>query len=1293
MVIPNRFTHLRGRRIRARGWRRRMVITGLVLLVLASLGVFYLTRPARLARITGDLLNKLSAASVHITAARIHLDGSIELRGVRFTVPASTLQAIPSDTQPSSTQSSSSQPSATQPATPASSQTLQLFDVDMVLIRHDISSLLQGKFTARSITFIQPKLYLTEDIDHDVFNYQLLQDAKKNDDQGESNMPDTLPDVFIRQGSIQFGEISQSQYTTLGTINLSGGLSTLPGQKNVYSYLLRQDAANNLPTPSSPTLSGQFNLENLAVTAKLDRFTFEGSHRQVLPRRLRLWWDQFEPQGSLPEVEFGYDPALGMHAVLEVKDASLTLPYSDPPVRMSNVSGKFTVVGETGAITQLRGKIEDIAYEINGQIDGLDRNSPFNMSVRISKFNIPQEPRYLLALPRVVQKQFSRFAPSGEFSAMVNIKRTEPSGEIQYDGQVEVEKARGVYAKFPYPLNDVRGVLRFNNEELRIVSLHGNGLAGGSVTITGVVSPPRDDAKVEIEISATDIPIDEHLFGALEEDEMDVVNEFFDHKSARRLENLGLIQTAEKKSHVDEQISALTQRKRSMSVNESNSAQAIAAIDAELVTLQKLAAIPVFDLGGKVNVQVRLVREFGPDMPYLPTTTIDTSRVSALPESWNYPLHITGGKLLLSPGLATLQNIQAKGLDGLVGVVTGKVALPRKSVPGSKSDPDVHFKGSGMPVGKLLLSSLPDTQAQWLSQLDVQGTLTLEGKVFRTRDTSNDGQGGNDEANDGPMDFDVKTTLIDGNARPFDGRILLKNIAGQFLIHRNSAILESVTSQFGDATMHLTGSAAWRDKKTDVKLAISAKNVDFTQPVLDLVPSHEPGIEQVRKDLESYKPAGTYDAELTVDLPSGQDPQYLVKINPRVLSFTHNEQRVEFSKVQGQVRIDPDKIILDRCVVQFDKTSEATFRGSVLLGAKPKAVVDIDATGSRFDPTTIALLPKGVGKFAKDIELAGGYVLQNARLIYQPRDEENVVFKGQARLINAKASLGVAIEDMQGLMHIESRSLASEEWPTLKVKLEAARLTAAGRLIEQLKADLHSTDTPGELSIPQIRGQIYNGQLFGEAKIQMGKTPSFSTQLTVQDAAVEAVVEPAKWETMAARDPMDGSPYATLSASLAMQGQPDVPASRQGRGKIDIRQANLYQTPFALTFLQLLSLAMPTAKSFDRAQASYVIDGDVVRFDAIRFETPSIALTGQGTMHFSSQALDLDFVTRNTAGPSFGPMSDLVSVLKDEIIAIHVGGTIDKPVTSVKSFSGITKTWNDLFGSAKPDEKKPAASN
>ena len=357
------------------------------------------------------------------------------------------------------------------------------------------------------------------------------------------------------------------------------------------------------------------------------------------------------------------------------------------------------------------------------------------------------------------------------------------------------------------------------------------------------------------------------------------------------------------------------------------------------------------------------------------------------------------------------------------------------------------------------------------------------------------------------------------------------------------------------------------------------------------------------------------------------------------------------------------------------------------------ADVTLEAQGKRLDPTTLALLPPGVVSFIQTNEVASRYHLTQGRLIYRWNDEEQVNFTGQTRLIDARGDLGILIDQLQGLLTVDAIQRTTSEWPELKLNLQASSLRASERLIEPLTLDLHSTTQPGLLIIPQIKGQVYNGQLHGQGQVQLGENPGYSLQMTLQDAAVEAMIEPQSWQASQSRAQLDGSPYAAMAASLSLQGIPGNPDSRQGRGNIDIKQANLYQTPLALTLLQIISLALPTARSFDRAQASYVIDGDVVRFDNIRFETPSIALTGQGTMLFSTLELDLNFVTRRTTGPTLGPLGDLVSVIKDQILAIHVGGTLEQPVTQVKSFSGVGQSWSDVFKGKADTTTQPASRN
>ena len=152
-----------------------------------------------------------------------------------------------------------------------------------------------------------------------------------------------------------------------------------------------------------------------------------------------------------------------------------------------------------------------------------------------------------------------------------------------------------------------------------------------------------------------------------------------------------------------------------------------------------------------------------------------------------------------------------------------------------------------------------------------------------------------------------------------------------------------------------------------------------------------------------------------------------------------------------------------------------------------------------------------------------------------------------------------------------------------------------------------------------------------------------------------------------------------LSASLAIEGEPgeDAPRHRSGRGNLEIRDAKIYEVPLEMGRLQIVNLSLPTASSFDRASASYLLYDDTVKFDSIAFEAPTVQIVGDGKMQYSTRALDLNLSSRNAGAIGLGPITDFIRFFKDELASIHVSGTLTDPKVDVRAFNSNMENWDE----------------
>src|SRR5690606_30544862 len=132
--------------------------------------------------------------------------------------------------------------------------------------------------------------------------------------------------------------------------------------------------------------------------------------------------------------------------------------------RLSKVSGRFVFEDDVLRIEGLTGRLGGVSYRVDGTLEGFDAEAPLDVTVRAEPFVVPESPQFLDVLPAALREHYERFEPSGRFQFHVRLHRDERGGPLRYSGVVDILNAKGRYDKFPFPVHDVRGRVRFTDE-------------------------------------------------------------------------------------------------------------------------------------------------------------------------------------------------------------------------------------------------------------------------------------------------------------------------------------------------------------------------------------------------------------------------------------------------------------------------------------------------------------------------------------------------------------------------------------------------------------------------------------------------------------------------------------------------------------------------------------------------------------------------------------------------------------------------------------------------------------
>lgn len=1182
----------------------------------------------------------------------------------------------------------------------------ELAAADSIRLRLDRGQLMVGAIVPLSVDVDRPMVSLTEDaatgrVNWFAHRWPALEHERVDE-------PLEVPAVRITAGRYRTAVMSDGGLEPVQMVSFAGGIHVneeQPDKLDVDFY----ESSEHEPLDRGIHVSAQIDSGTGRIGGQIEGLRFVDRYRDMLPESVRALWRDLDPQGELPSITFVADPEMGPHAEVAVEGVSFNLPRltdDEQRVRMEQMTGRFRFSDRGIEIVgDVTGVVEGGAHTLNGSYNGFGPDAPFRLAMKTAEFELPEEPTFMYALPKQVQAAFGMFAPSGRARVTIALWRNEPGGEMTYQGTATVLGGKGRLDRFAYPLHNCRGIVKFNEQEVRILNLTGDTSGGGTATITGRAWPPGDAPAIDVVVTAVDLPFDKVLYEAFQDGHRQAVEMFFDTEQYERLKDAGhYVSFAEYNAN---ELAAADLRHRLADLDDDDPSRA--ALQEKLALVHRKLETPAFEMGGRGDVIVHITRDEGPEARSKARTELDITEANAVFKHLPYPIRATGGRITVEPsGTKTVDGrtvdvppkvvfdgIEATGLHGGLAQLRGSVELTGQDAAiGIR--PDVQVVVVGLPVDDLLFDALPDGRGQTLKKLKLTGEIDVNGKVFAD--------------DEGRPEAAMLVEMTDGQANPGDGSLAVTDLDARLITSLKKARLVRATAKHPEGAITASGSFDFSDPNNAKReLAGSVTNLLFEKIPFGAVSDLARVNTAWQEFLTRHQAKGRFDADLSLSDTGGDAAHRTVTVRPESVGFVNEGRSVELTNVTGTMVVTEEGVTLDKLRGSIDRgVIEAN--GTIGFGEPRRADVQLNASGTAVTESLKSVLPPVLDNLLTQLKIDGAYDMKISRLTVTPDADDGELhtdLRGMVQLKRGSCTLGVEIAEMDGSLDIAASKRAGEDWPKLSIGLVGRSLVINGRRITDLRGHLKSATDRRCLLVPDLRGRMYGGAVGGSGLVELD-TSRYQMRLMMSGVELGAFAAATPKDNNArpesdiavpradAEDPDAPRPLSgKLSAAIDLEGSWKKANSVRGRGNIQVTDGVMYDLPLSVGALQVVNLALPVNRAFDRAEIAYLFKDQAMVFERIGLHSSvevdhnqyvtNLSLKGRGTMALDTQALDITLTSTNPAGLNLGPLSDLIDGFKDQLVTIRVGGTVEAPQTRVEQLSALSGAWNDVFGSDDPN--------
>ncbi len=186
-----------------------------------------------------------------------------------------------------------------------------------------------------------------------------------------------------------------------------------------------------------------------------------------------------------------------------------------------------------------------------------------------------------------------------------------------------------------------------------------------------------------------------------------------------------------------------------------------------------------------------------------------------------------------------------------------------------------------------------------------------------------------------------------------------------------------------------------------------------------------------------------------------------------------------------------------------------------------------------------------------------------------------------------------------------------------------------------------------------LQGSVFGGAVYADGVVALGQNAGFE----LSGRLFEADLSRAAQEVVSGRQTLQGK----VIARVDLWGRSKTLNALEGRGNIQLRNADIYELPAMVSLLKKLTVRQPDGGAFSESDIDFRIRGDHIYFPKIVFRGDAISLEGEGEMDVNRN-VNLEFRTRlgrGDLGLSF--LREVLGGAGDQLVLIHVEGPASSP--------------------------------